>query len=480
LIHSGRRAFLKGIGGAAIGLPLLEYTHGHAFAQGVPANKRFLTVFAHGGTISNQTTRGKHDGTDSHHGEDYWRAGARTEQLVLGPIHQPLVPFTRKLLLLESIDNKAGIRQHQYGTGGHGTANVTVLTCADVQDGEDPSARGPSIDHVIAERLAVTQPVRFNRIHLEVRGHQYGTPYFRAANEDVSGDSDPRVAFRSIFAGVTGTPAPDPAFTRLQHRRASILDGVLGSFARFRARVSTADRVVVDAHLEHLRALERAIESADLPPICTPPNDPGAVRNAEVVSPLHARIIVAAIRCGLTNVANLEISDILTPWTPAGLQVDSAYDIGHSLGHYAREVGETGQNSDEHDAWIAEMLDNRRWRTDLVRIIVEGLDDPALLEGGRTILDNSVLLNTSEFSDPATHMSYNTPILLAGSGGGAFRTGRMIDYNTAAVADPNTRTYASNESLHNLYTSILQAMGGTDAHFGSSHASHQGPLPGLT
>lgn len=479
LKHSGRRAFLKTVAGAAIGLPLLEFTHGTAHAQGMPVTKRFLTVFSHGGTISNQGRTRKYDGRGSNHGHDWWRAGDRGERLVLGPIHEPLQAFRDKLLVLESIDNKAAVAQHQYRTGGHGTANVTVLTCADVQDGEDPEALGPSIDHVIAERLARTQPVRFNNIHLKVRGHQYGSPYFRAAREGVGGEQDPRAAFRAIFEGISPTTGPDPAFVKLQQRRASILDGALASFARFKTRVSRADQQVVDAHLEHLRALERAIESAEMAPVCAPPGEPGTGGNAQVIGPLHAQIIVAAIRCGLTNVANLEISDILTPWTPAGLRVDSAYDIGHSLGHYAREVGETGESADELDDWLAEMRDNRRWRTELVRIILEGLDDPIFLENGRTILDNSVLLYTSEFSDPAGHMSVNTPVLLAGSGGGTFRTGRMIDYNTRAAADPSTLEYASDESLHNLYTSILHAMGGTDAHFGSDHASHEGPLPGL-
>ncbi len=32
------------------------------------------------------------------------------------------------------------------------------------------------------------------------------------------------------------------------------------------------------------------------------------------------------MRCGACNVANLQIADILTPWAPSGLQLESAYD----------------------------------------------------------------------------------------------------------------------------------------------------------
>lgn len=482
--HSGRRAFLRGVGGTALALPLLEYTHGNAWAHGESANKRFVTVFSHGGTISNQSSGSKSDGNSGAHGEDWWRpADPSSEQLVLGPIHQPLDAFVDKLMVLDGVDNRAAIEQHQYGQGGHGIANVTALTAADmhtVVDGDDDSqlALGPSIDQVVAERLGKRQPVPFQRIHLRVSGHQYGTPYSRGADEPVGGTNSPLEAFQTIFAGVTGDEEPSPEAIRQIKMRTSALDGLLGSYDSIKNRVSSSDRVMIDAHLEHLRALEQELLN---PVVCTPPAGIDAEDGpGDVIGALHAEVIVAAIRCGLTNVANLEISDIVTPWTPIGTPVPSAYEIGHSLGHYARDIGPTGAHPELYDDWFAEMLDNRRWRIGLMRQILEGLDDPAFMEGDRTVLDNSVVLYTSEFREPSKHIAWNQPVLLAGSGGGYFNTGRFIDYNSFAAADPNTLQYDSNESTHNLFTSILHAMGENDAHFGSDHARHEGPLPGLT
>jgi hypothetical protein len=481
-MHSGRRAFLRGLGGAAVSLPLLEYTHGRAFAQDA-APKRFLTVFEHGGTISNMYRGWPHgdggwraDGTEEGHGEDLWHPVGIGEALELGPIHQPLAPWTSKLMVLTGIDNRAGILQSGYGDGGHGTGNVTALTAADVEqvgsDVDDNTSLAASIDHVLAERLAALQPTRFNRIHLNVEGHQYGSPYFRAARERVYGEPDPRVAFESIFDGVTETGGPDPAFLHRQARRRSVLDGVLDGFERFRGRVSSSDLATIDAHLTHLRALEREIDSLDMPAMCMPPGASGGA-TADVIGPLHARIIVAALRCGLTNVANLEIADIITPWVGG---TDWGYEIGHSLHHVARDLGPTGAMTSSYDQWFEEMLANRRWRMSLVAELLDGLDDPAFLEGGRTLLDNSLLLATSEFSNGSVHVAYNMPILLAGSAGGHFRTGRHLDFDHA----PGAMEYASNESTHNLFTSILQAFGGEDDHFGSDHAVHRGPVPGLT
>jgi hypothetical protein len=477
LKHSGRRAFLKLAGGATASLPLLEFTHGHAFAAG-DTPRRFLTVFSHGGTISNMQKgpRGNfYDGTTGNHGFDYWKPADEGEALRLGPIMQPLEDHVGKLLVLQGIDNMAAIQQDQYLIGGHGTSNMTALTAANLAgSGDDSTSQGPSIDHVLADRLAMEYPVAFSRVHLMVGGHQYGSPYYSGPNARSSGERDPQTAFATLFDGVTGD-APDPAAVRRRTIRGSVVDGVLEGFSRFRNVVSQNDVRTVDAHLAHLRALEREIANLELTPACSPPDvSGGGDLPGNVAGELHVRIILAALRCGLTNVANLEIADILTPWTPAGIRVESAFDIGHSLGHTAREVGESGSRHHELDAWLAETLDNRRWRMTLMRQLLDGLDDANFMEGDATMLDNSLVLYTSEFSEPSGHVAKNVPTLLAGSAGGAFRTGRHLDYNEALPS------YETRQSNHNLFTSILQAFGGTEDHFGSDHSVLRGPLPGLT
>lgn len=487
--HSGRRAFLRGLGGSVVMLPLLEYTHGKAWAADA-VTKRFITCFEHGGTISNQSSYPeRHDGhgnifDSGNHGLDYWRpADPTSSDLVLGPIHQPLEPWRAKLLLLEGIDNKAATKQDPYGAGGHGIANVTALTAADQETGTDSQGNethvglGPSIDQVVAERLAARQPVKFDRIHLMVPGHQYGTPYFRAANQPVEGESSPIAAFDVIFEGVSADGMPTPEQLRVKAMRGSALDGLKDQYTKLRDRVSSSDRAMIEAHLDHLRKLEQELDDFA---VCAAPDGIDADGNAtgDIIGALHAKIIVAALRCGLTNVANLEIADILTPWSPAGLLMDSAYGIGHSLGHFQRDVGDKGAYPDQLDNFLTETLDNRRWRIGLMALILEGLDDPTFLEGDRTILDNSLVLWTSEFREPANHVSSNAEVLLAGSAGGVLPTGKFIDYNKLKD-DPTGLPYETDESTHNLFVTVLQAMGESDTSFGSSHADHQGPLPGL-
>ncbi|MEM6294418.1 MAG: DUF1552 domain-containing protein [Myxococcota bacterium] len=467
--HSGRRSFLRGLGGMALGLPLLEYTHGNAWARGLGAPKRFITVFSHGGTISNQGKTWRHDGQGSHHGEDLWRP-ADWDALTLGPIHESVQPHIDKLILIEGVDNKSAIEQDQYNAGAHGIANRTALTAGD-QD--EDGAKSPSIDQVIAERLAAEQPTPFERVHLSVHGHNYGTPYFRGANESMSGFREPQEAWASLFAGVAEDGEPSPEAQRLLSMRISALDGLLESYTEVKQRVGASDRHKIDAHLDHLRALEKELTN---PVVCTRPDDPGDVGGAEHIGPLHVDLLVAAMRCGLANVGALEIGDILTPWTAAGNA--TGVGLGHSLGHDARDIGPTGPKASMYDTWFAEALDNRRWRWSLMRRLLDGLDDPNFVEAdGGTLLDQSLVLFTSEFRNASGHYAYNMPLMLAGSAGGYFETGRFLDYNTFGPGP--TFEYESQHSTHNLFTSILHAMGGDDAHFGNETAVYQGPLEGL-
>ncbi len=480
--HSGRRAFLRGAGGVALGLPLLEFTHGHAWAGGSGPSQRFLTVFSHGGTISNMDRTSRYDGSGNNHGLDLWRSPDPTNpELVLGPIHEPLEAWRDKLVVIEGIDNKAAISHHQYGLGGHGVANVSALSAADIiEAGDSEYSDAASIDHVVAQRLAARQPVPFDSLHLLIAGHQYGTPYFSGSQQSVSAERSPVAAFATIFDGVTGDE-PDPEILLRNTKRSSVIDGLLDGYGSLRDRVSASDRHVVDAHLEHLYALEQQLQD---PVICTPPTGIDADDSApgDVVGSLMVEIMIAAIRCGLTNVANLEISDIISPWTSAGHlegNLNLAFAIGHALGHMAGDVGPTGPSPQVYDDWLEYILENRRWRMRLVAQLLAGLDDPEFSEGDSTILDNSLMLYTSEFSNGVRHTAWNQPVLLAGSAGGAMQTGRFITYNEHAQANPNSLEYQSAESTHNLYTSVLQAFGESDTHFGNGAAEHEGPLPGL-
>jgi hypothetical protein len=222
---------------------------------------------------------------------------------------------------------------------------------------------------------------------------------------------------------------------------------------------------VLDAHAEHIRSMERRLDAMGAPAaLCTTP-DMDAHPDAETAAPLMVDLMIHAARCGLSRVINLQIGDLLTPWL--GLDYDTVR--GHSLGHAAREVGSTGPNAHRRAQWEAEMESNRRWRLETLERLLRGLEETTVGEG--TLLDQSLVVYSSEFSNAATHSARDLPIITAGSAGGRFETGRFLEYNT----ESGTR-YATQASTHNLWTSVLQAFGVAVDHFGNGDAYVEGPL----
>src|SRR5882724_4775415 len=113
-----RRLVLRGFGGMAIAMPMLEAIHDTAWAQNATPPKRFVTFFEHGGTLTNHTENvyaydGFTDGTQEIQGMNGWRPVSTPGQaLQLGPIHQPLADagLTGDVNVVRGIDNVAGLR----------------------------------------------------------------------------------------------------------------------------------------------------------------------------------------------------------------------------------------------------------------------------------------------------------------------------------------------------------------------------------
>src|SRR5205807_4879152 len=87
----------------------------------------------------------------------------------------------------------------------------------------------------------------------------------------------------------------------------------------------------------------------------------------------------------------------------------------------------------------------------------------SIQEGERTLLDNSLIMFGSSFSDGNSHNPNNLPIILGGKGGGRIRTGQHI-------------ASSRNTPLCNLYVSMLDCMGIQVPRFGDSTEALRGLL----
>ena len=491
-----RRLVLQGLGGLAIGLPFLEFT-GRAYGAPPVNPNRFITFFEHGGTLTNCTDgvynyAGFTDGVSEIQGMDGWRPTSTPGQpLVLGAIHKPLADagLTPDVNVLRGIDNNAGDMQGDYGNG-HGISNVTILTAGKGklpgQKDDLSIAYSASIDQVVGARWgppAGGQAV----VNLLIDAHNYGSPYFRGPSQRASSFSNPLDAFNTLLAGVmTGPGGPDPAVLRAQLVRRSILDGTGKGLEQYKNQLTAQDKLTVEAHLEHIRAIELRLAAIVPPPAltCSKPTlgtfNPNSIPS---ISPLMVDIGLAALRCGRTRVLNIEIGDFHMTWDPTPLPFQVGYDIGHSLHHMARDLGTTGslavQNPGWRGPWQQAMIRNRQFRAGLVAKLLKGLKDTP--EAGGNMLTNSLFLWTSEFSNGSVHNGSDMPFLIAGKGGSStMQTGRYLNYNIKAATNDFTNQYLSKATTNNLYISMLNVLGFTDTTFGDmTYSKVPGPLAGL-
>jgi hypothetical protein len=490
LRNSGRRAFLRGAGGIVLGLPLIEYTHEKAWAQAAGTAKRLILVFNHGGETMCVQKSGLRAGNPaipdydpSMPKIDHWlpKPGGK-----FGIAHEMFegTDLESRLMVIRGVDNAAA-RKGRYG-GDHGLSNTTSLTAraSGCDDGasaagdkcpggdEAETATGPSIDWVAAQRLRAMHGGPTNPLALFVPGHYYGSAFFwgPGGEQRTEGESNPRTAFDTLFSGVT-TGEPDPEAVLRRELKVSVLNGVMDGYRRFSAKLGQADKHIVDAHLEHLSSLEREINGLEVSAQCVVPERPSdGSDQQEQTAPLLASLIVAAMRCGLANVANLQIADILTPWAPSGLQLESGYNIGHSLGHWVSDLGDPNNVP----KWELEMKENRAWRMGLVKIIADGLSSPDFLEAGVPMLDNSILFYSNEFSTGGIHCSTDGPYMILGSGGGYFKTGRFVELHSERLKDPSSLAAGSTASTNDLYITLLNALGAADTEFGDMKFAYRG------
>jgi hypothetical protein len=102
-------------------------------------------------------------------------------------------------------------------------------------------------------------------------------------------------------------------------------------------------------------------------------------------------------------------------------------------------------------------LRTNQFHTEQFAYLIQRMKD--IDEGGTSLFDNSLLLFCSNLFDGDTHSADEMPMLLAGHGGGALKTGRVLDYMDKG--DDGRRACS-------LYLSLMDRMGVSLDRFGDT------------
>jgi hypothetical protein len=507
--HLSRRRFLQGLGVSAAAVPFilgLDSLYAKAAVPVIP-NKRFLFMYTpYTSLYYNARLRLPATDVDISDG-----SALADPNLLL----QPLQANAEHLLVLDrlSLIGARSVYQTAVTSVDHmvhqgeskSMANLLTGQCMIGGDGTFANAglaNGTSLDQVLATQL-FAKIVPFPSLEVGVQSSEDFSD--RQAEKVVSYDgagqprppmNDPFALFSKLFADKKS------AFRAFADK--SVLDGVLGDFKRLQPKLSMADRQLLEQHSDAVRRLEQRLTAAGQCVAPTGPagpstlnvTDPSATHqwalapsNFQAVGGMMSDIIVQALACGLTHV-------VTWMWT--------ANEDNH---HYSFLGIDQSQDYGIHGMAAARspaLLTIGQWYASQFNTLLDKLSAIPDSSGSGSLLDNSVLMWASNEGDTSSYQSNNVPVVLAGSNGGYFRSGRSIRFNDVwtpkqwagpilGAADGLAMTAAwdvvragdlatvgtPDLSNNDLCVSILNSFGVETQTFGDPRFCH-GPLPGLT
>lgn len=461
----GRRALLRGAG-VCLALPFFESLRPRELRAADPeVAKRVLYWLIPNGVI-----------------EEDWRPGAAgaLSAATLPRSLKPLADVVSHVNILSGLDNLPATPD---GIGDHAPGLAGFLTCASANRDNADVRLGTSADQLAAQGL-LARGVKTLRPSLELSMtgppgfcDDYPCPYGSSMSwSDPKTPRAPRRDPRDVWAYLTGATTGGPVTADEQARRlrgdTSVLDLVLEDVTSLQGKLGASDRHKLDQYATAVRRIESEISA--LPPTSCKLREqpPESVTSYEQRFDLMLDLQLFALECDLTRVISFMFA---TSFGPGSMPWAGVADDFHNLTHHEGE----GDNKEK----ILKCID---WEVEQIAAFVARLRDTP--EGEGSLLDNVSLCVSSDVGRGARHNHDNLPVLLAGRGGGAWKTGRHLVYepedktarSLAGTRDPVKRATASampnTNKLANLHVSLLQTLGVQGAVVGNSHTA----LPRLT
>ncbi len=436
-----RRTVLRGLG-AAIALPYLE------------AMAPRLARAAAGGTVKSPTRMAFIYVPNGVHMPD-WRPAEVGTLTNLPPIMQPLENVKQHVTVFTGLAHDKA-RANGDGPGDHARSAATYLTASQARKTHGADIKvGVSVDQVAAQRIGLQ--TRFPSLELGIdRGANagncdsgYSCAYsanisWRTESTPAAKEVNPRAVFERLFGDASKSSAAQAQ--RMQNRK-SILDYVLEDARSLHKTVGVNDRRKLDDYLSSIREIEARIQRAESEVIPVPDPSfqrPGGIPRAYAD---HCRLmydlLLLAFQADATRIATFMMAN-------AGSN-RSYPEIGVSDGHHY--LSHHGKNA-EKQAKISKI---NRFHMEQFAYFLERMDKTP--EGDGSLLDHSMIMYGCAISDGDRHNHDDLPILVAGSGSGAMRTGRHVKFEKETP-------------VANLFISMLNSVGVNVDAFGDS----TGPL----
>ncbi|HWB87336.1 MAG TPA: DUF1552 domain-containing protein [Bryobacteraceae bacterium] len=340
--------------------------------------------------------------------------------------------------------------------------------------GDDLNSNGVTLDQVLAQKIgdrtalpSLELGIDAPRTGIDTAGGGFARMYgsclsWSDPRTPVVKEIVPQLAFDRVYRGirkpvVSGLNANDPSILEsLQGDDTSVLDLVADDAKKLRRAGSSDDNVRLDEYFDSVRSVEKRMVAATKPhkrwinqgkfPLERPsPGIPAS--HAEHVK-LMLDIMILALWSDTTRIASFMFGDAQT-------NQDYAFLTGHTGGfHSISHHGDSQTKIDQYGQIVTWHITQMAYFLDRIK---------KLDEGGKSLLDNSMILMGNSLKDGNLHREQDLPLIVAGRGKGSLRPGRRIK---AAPLTP----------MCNLHLAFLNRMGIPDKSFNDSTE----PLKGLS
>ncbi len=380
----------------------------------------------------------------------------------LSEVLRPLHAFRDRLLVVEGLahtsvsSDLARVAREGGDDNNHALAVAGLLTAAySLQRPNVPCTGGArSIDQELAKRIGANTPFASRVYGADYVPNQTVAPFsFVGAGQPTPVVYDPATALADLlgFAVPTSSSGLQTRQDKLRALRGSVLDSVAQEYELLAPKLPSSQRAKLDAHRELVRDLERTL-ALDVPAQCN--LELGGTPD-RVTS--FMKIIRMALACDLTRVITYVAPVPLCP--EFGYPADATVHVSYAHGSVA---GSTSCGQTYSPEAERAMTDLSVW---YARHFVELLDElDGVPEGSGTLLDHTTVIWLTELATP-THLHHDACTLVAGGTNGFFDMGRYVRY-PRLMAGPHKSSPRVGPAQSQLFVSLLQAQGQSDATFG--------------
>jgi len=444
-----RRAFLRGAGTVAIGLPFLEgLPERSAWAAGAQPVFTLMMVGSCGVV-----------------GKQFFPAakGPLTTSGLAGATDKAVSALSAHAANLLFVDNVNWVQGGPKSCG-HAEGLVQSLTgAAPGSSGNGAYSSGPSADMVISKAVnpSGTDPIC---LYSAAKGAYISDRIsFKAAGAGQvrAGDQNPYILYSKLTGLTTttstGTTTTDPVAAQLAANRKSVNDLVKAELTSLMNNpvLSADDKMRLDQHFQSIRDVE--VQMGNMGLMCTTTGLDTTTLNSykssfsfktdgmiESVSLLHMQLVALAFACNYNRVATLQWGDG-TDGTKYNVEANSRGWTFHQISH--RIMSDSAVGNDPTAETAHHEIDVLRMQT-----LAKGLD----AFNSRNLASSAVVLWTTHISDGPSHSGKNVPHIIWGNGGGFLKTGQYIDGGNVT----------NNKMQNTLITAAIRDKSSTAVNFG--------------